>query len=166
MFVSAKGIGCFKDPSRRAIATLEGKSRLLKGSYRRRPYAIKKCALSAERRGYKVFAVQHGGWCAASRTAYRTYAKYGKSNRCRNGKGGPWSNDVYFLKGRFTLPNSSTLRVINMEGKITECWMSMRKLIFFVNFACEEGKITHLRLSSGCLATAYAIEKLLQEDFQ
>ena len=131
VLVSARGIGCFKDTSRRAIATLEGKSRLLKGSYRRRPYAIKKCALSAERRGYKVFAVQHGGWCAASRTAYRTYAKYGKSNRCRSGKGGPWANDVYFLKGRFTSTNSSTLYVINMEGKITECLLFNEEVNFF-----------------------------------
>ena len=147
MLVSARGIGCFKDTSRRAIATLEGKSRLLKGSYRRRPYAIKKCALSAERRGYKVFAVQHGGWCAASRTAYRTYAKYGKSKRCRNGKGGPWANDVYFLKGRFTSTNSSTLYVVNMEGKITEWWLFNEEVNFFVNFACEEGKFARLRLS-------------------
>ena len=148
MLVSARGIGCFKDTSRRAIATLEGKSRLLKGSYRRRPYAIKKCALSAERRGYKVFAVQHGGWCAASRTAYRTYAKYGKSNRCRNGKGGPWANDVYFLKGRFTSTITPSLSMLlTWRAKLLNAYCSMRKLIFFVNFACEEGKFTRLRLS-------------------
>lgn len=133
MLVSARGIGCFKDTSRRAIATLEGKSRLLKGSYRRRPYAIKKCALSAERRGYKVFAVQHGGWCAASRTAYRTYAKYGKSNRCRNGKGGPWANDVYFLKGRFTSTNSSTLMLLTWRAKLLNADCSIKEY-FFVNF--------------------------------
>ena len=95
----AKGIGCFRDTGRRAVATMEGKSHLLAGHYRRRRDAIRKCALAAERRGYRVFAIQHGGWCAASRTAYRTYSKYGRSNRCRNGKGGPWANDVYFLKG-------------------------------------------------------------------
>lgn len=96
---TARGLGCFGDTSRRAIPTLEGKSRLLTGSYRSRWDAIRKCASSAYIRGYRVFGVQHGGWCAASRTAFRTYAKYGKSNRCRNGKGGPWANDVYVLKG-------------------------------------------------------------------
>ncbi|CAH3116452.1 unnamed protein product [Pocillopora meandrina] len=99
MVLVAKGLGCFRDTGRRAISTLEGKSRLLKGNYRRRQYSIQKCALAAKRRGYTVFAIQHGGWCASARHAYRTYAKYGKSNRCRNGKGGPWANDVYVLRG-------------------------------------------------------------------
>ena len=97
---SAKGIGCFRDTGRRTVATMEGRSRLLKGNYQRRLYAILKCALAAQRRGYRLFTLQNGGWCASSRTAYRTFAKYGKSNRCRNGKGGPWANDVYVLQGR------------------------------------------------------------------
>ena len=97
---SAKGLGCYRDTGRRAIATMEGRSRLLKGHYRRRRDAIRKCALAAYKRGYRVFAVQHGGWCAASRTGHRTYGRYGRSNRCRNGKGGPWANDVYVLKGK------------------------------------------------------------------
>ena len=28
------------------------------------------------------------------------YGKYGRSNQCRNGKGGPWANDVYSITGR------------------------------------------------------------------
>lgn len=97
---SAKGIGCFRDTGRRAIATMEGRSRLLKGNYQRRLYAIQKCAMAALRRRYRVFALQNGGWCASSRTAYRTFARYGRSKKCRNGKGGPWANDVYVLQGR------------------------------------------------------------------
>ncbi|XP_020631489.1 uncharacterized protein LOC110068454 [Orbicella faveolata] len=97
--VIAYGLGCFRDTGRRAISTLEGRSRLLKGHYRRRRYAIQKCAGAALRRGYRVFAIQHQGWCASARYAFRTYRKYGKSNRCRNGKGGPWANDVYVLRG-------------------------------------------------------------------
>ena len=99
-FFTAKNIGCFRDTGRRAISPLEGRSRLLKGSYRRRKYAIRKCALAAQKRGFRVFAVQHGGWCAASRTGHLTYRRYGRSNRCRNGKGGPWANDVYVLRGQ------------------------------------------------------------------
>ena len=46
-----------------------------------------------------MFAMQHQGWCASSRRAHLTYRRYGKSNRCRNGKGGPWANTVYVLRG-------------------------------------------------------------------
>lgn len=101
----AIGIGCFRDTGKRAISTLEGRSFLLTGSYRSRRYAIEKCAQAAYKRGYKLFAVQHGGWCAASRNGHRTYARYGKSNKCRNGKGGPWANDVYVLRGGFPVVN-------------------------------------------------------------
>ena len=100
MSFAAKHIGCYRDTGRRAVAPLEGRSRLLRGHYRRRRYARRKCALAAQKRGYRVFAVQHGGWCASSRTGHLTYRKYGKSNRCRNGKGGPWANDVYVLRGK------------------------------------------------------------------
>ena len=48
-----------------------------------------------------MFALQNGGWCASSSTAFRTFAKYGRSKKCRRGKGGPWANDVYYLKGEF-----------------------------------------------------------------
>lgn len=99
LFSLAIPIGCFRDTGRRAIATLEGRSRLLKGHYRHRKFAIEKCALAADKRRYRVFAVQHRGWCASARFAYRTYGKYGKSNRCKNGKGGPWANSVYILRG-------------------------------------------------------------------
>ena len=115
-FFTAKNIGCFRDTGRRAISPLEGRSRLLKGSYRRRKYAIRKCALAAQKRGFRVFAVQHGGWCAASRTGHLTYSRYGRSNRCRNGKGGPWANDVYVLKGQrkhyLRLLSHATLKIL------------------------------------------------------
>ncbi|XP_020631488.1 uncharacterized protein LOC110068453 [Orbicella faveolata] len=121
----AKGLGCFRDTGRRAISTLEGRSRLLKGHYRRRRYAIQKCALAAKRRGYSVFAVQHQGWCASARHAYRTYGKYGRSNRCRNGKGGPWANDVYVLRGscraRTTRGECCVFPFIYRNRRFTSC---------------------------------------------
>ena len=101
--ITAYGLGCFRDTGRRAISTLEGRSRLLKGHYRRRRYAIQKCAGAALRRGYRVFAIQHRGWCASARNAFRTYRRYGTSKGCRNGKGGPWANDVYVLRGGLIL---------------------------------------------------------------
>ena len=92
-------VGCWTDRGSRAIATLEGKDGRLRGAYRSRRQAIQKCYQAARARGYRYFAVQHQGWCASSATAGRTYRKYGRSNRCRNGKGGPWANDVYMIKG-------------------------------------------------------------------
>ena len=48
-----------------------------------------------------MFAIQNGGWCAASATAHKTFNKYGKSTACRSdGKGGPWANQVYVIKGK------------------------------------------------------------------
>ena len=44
--------------------------------------------------------MQHQGWCATGPRAHVTYRKYGRSNRCRNGKGGPWANDVYIISGK------------------------------------------------------------------
>ena len=113
-------LGCFKDTWRRAVPQLDGKSRLLTGNYQRRKYAIRKCALAAARRGYKVFGVQHGGWCASGPRAQKTYAKYGRSNRCRNGKGGPWANDVYVVSGKLLRYSKQyqklpLLRILNCE---------------------------------------------------
>ena len=74
------------------------------GSYGSRQNPIAKCAVAAMRKGYKMFAVQHGGWCAASATAYKTFDKYGKYGACQSdGEGGPWANQVYVIKGKMSL---------------------------------------------------------------
>ena len=96
---TARPIGCFRDTGRRAIPQMDGRDVLVRGFYRRRLYAIVKCAAAAKKRGYRAFAVQHQGWCATGPRAHVTYRKYGRSGKCRNGKGGPWANDVYFLSG-------------------------------------------------------------------
>ena len=94
-------VGCYKDTGSRAIPTLEGKDSILDGSYSSRTNAIAKCAVAAMRAGYSMFAVQDGGWCAASVTAPQTYDKYGKSTACKgDGEGGPWANQVYKLEGK------------------------------------------------------------------
>ena len=108
-------IGCYKDtqspgdgqrgdpgdegPSSRAIETLEGTDPILDGSYSTRENPIVKCAVAAMRAGYKMFAVQNGGWCAASATALQTFDDYGKSTACKgDGEGGPSANHVYLVK--------------------------------------------------------------------
>ena len=51
-----------------------------------------------------MFAVQNGGWCAGSATAHKTFNKYGKSAACgSHGKGGPWANQVYVIKGKIPI---------------------------------------------------------------
>ena len=99
LFTGYQTIGCFKDTGNRAIQTLEGADPILDGSYSTRKNPIVKCAVAAMKRGYRMFAVQNGGWCAASSTAPQTYDKYGKSIACRSdGEGGPWANQVYLTK--------------------------------------------------------------------
>jgi len=97
-----RSLGCYRDTGRRAIPQMDGRNPLVTGFYRRRADAILKCALVALRFGYRAFAVQHQGWCATGPRAHVTYRKYGRSNRCRNGKGGPWANDVYQISGMLT----------------------------------------------------------------
>ena len=96
-----ESIGCYKDTYNRAIPTLEGADAILDGSYPSRKDPIAKCAVAAMRKGYNMFAVQNGGWCAASATAPQTFDKYGKSVACKaDGEGGGWANQVYVIKGK------------------------------------------------------------------
>ena len=50
-----------------------------------------------------MFALQNGGWCGSSAPAPETYNKYGEANNCAGGKGGPLTNDVYWIKGESTI---------------------------------------------------------------
>ena len=118
-YLSVKKIGCFKDTSRRAIPGVDGRGPLLTGYYRRRRDAIKKCALYALMYGFRAFAVQHQGWCATGSRAHVTYRKYGRSNRCRNGKGGPWANDVYRISGKSLVTCCCILLSLGGRG----CWL-------------------------------------------
>ena len=100
LYSGYESIGCYRDTGNRAILPLEGKDSILDGAYWTRKNPIAKCAAAAMRRGYSMFAVQHGGWCAASATAGNTFYKYGKATACgSDGEGGPWANQVYVIKG-------------------------------------------------------------------
>lgn len=81
----AQKIGCFKDTSRRAIPQLDGKSRLIRGYYKRRKFAIQNCILAAVQRGYRMIGVQDGGWCASGPRAQRTFSRYAKEFRSVEG---------------------------------------------------------------------------------
>ena len=96
-----EAVGCYtEDTVNRAIETLEGNDPVLDGGSKGaqiRKNPISKCAVAAMRQSYKIFALQDGGLCAASATAENTYKKYGRSNACLGGGGGPMANDVYAI---------------------------------------------------------------------
>ena len=113
LFRVCKNARCYRDTGNRAIRTLEGTDPILDGRYWTRKDSIAKCAVAAMRKGYSMFAVQHGGWCAASDTAPQTFNKYGKSTACGgDGEGGGWANQVY-LMSQYSLcvPYSDNLQV-------------------------------------------------------
>ena len=96
------GIGCYRDTADRAIPTLEDADLVLDGGllfYQRRQNAIVKCAVAALKRGFPAFALQDGGWCAASANVLETFNKYGQSSDCNNdGEGGFSANNVYVFQ--------------------------------------------------------------------
>merc|ERR1711962_333561 len=87
-------LGCWKDTGNRAVPQIDGSNARIRGNCRARADAINKCFQVAREKHMVLFAVQHQGWCAAAKN-FLGYKKYGKSNVCKNGKGGPWANDVY-----------------------------------------------------------------------
>ena len=107
-------IGCWRDTSNRAIPQLDGSDPRIRGNYQRRTNAINKCYQVARQRKMVLFAIQHGGWCAAA-VNFNGFKKYGKSNKCRGGKGGPWANDVYRITNpiRPSLPKGILLRIFD-----------------------------------------------------
>ena len=98
-------MGCWADTSqRRAIPTLEGSDPILDNHYLHRKQARLKCLIAASKRGFTVFALQAGGWCASSATAQSTYKRYGTSSGCLpDGKGGSFANHVYKINGKHSL---------------------------------------------------------------
>ena len=101
-FADITPLGCYKDMVPRAIPTVEGTSIILDGGYWTRENPMAKCAMVARRRGFHMFALQDGGWCATSDTAEKTFDKYGKSSGClSDGEGGSLANNVYVIKGSY-----------------------------------------------------------------
>ncbi|XP_078607291.1 uncharacterized protein LOC144879573 isoform X1 [Branchiostoma floridae x Branchiostoma japonicum] len=93
-------LGCWRDTDDRAIPTLEGTDPRLDGDYESRENPIEKCYQVALSRGFPVFALQNGGWCAGSADGLNTYDRYGPSTTCASdGEGGPRGNEVYKISG-------------------------------------------------------------------
>ena len=89
-------LGCWKDSIPRALPSFEGTSPTLDGHYKRRERAFQKCFELAKSLNHKIFAVQDGGQCFASKNAKAEALKYGESPNCKDdGKGGPLASAVY-----------------------------------------------------------------------
>ena len=93
-------LGCFGDRNTsQAIPSLESdNATYLDDDFKTRDDAIKKCALEAAKKGYKVFAIQNFGACHSGPHAHLNYSVYGKEI-CSGGKGDVFKNDVYLLGG-------------------------------------------------------------------
>ena len=100
--------GCYNDKRRRAI-------RYRLGNFHRRRDPVSACAAAALRRRFKVFAVENGGECYSGRSAHRTYNRYGPTNRCKRGRGGPWAMDVYKFGQRMSYVELSLLSQLSWQ---------------------------------------------------
>ena len=86
---------------------LEGKDDRLKPTYYKpnpiqkpatgRDNPIQTCYEIARDKGYNYFGVNNGGWCMGGYDAEFSFKRYGKVTSCKDGKGGQWSTDVYFI---------------------------------------------------------------------
>ena len=94
--MNVEDLGCWTDTKNRAIQPIENIHPLLKDRYQSRNDAYDKCLKATLSFGYKVFALQDGGWCASASDAEDTYDKYGQSYGCgADGEGGRAANQVY-----------------------------------------------------------------------
>uniref|UniRef100_A0A7M5X7V4 Uncharacterized protein n=1 Tax=Clytia hemisphaerica TaxID=252671 RepID=A0A7M5X7V4_9CNID len=89
--------GCWRDFDITAFAMplMEGTDPKLSEPYKKRSDPVSTCSRVAQDRGYRVFAVQNGGACFSGPDGEQTYKRYGKSDGCKSGKGGPFANNVY-----------------------------------------------------------------------
>ena len=86
---------------------LEGKDDRLDDTYykpnpihyvqKTRDNPIQTCYEVANDKGYNYFGVNNGGWCFGGYSAEFSFKRHGKVTSCRDGKGGQWSTDVYFI---------------------------------------------------------------------
>ena len=122
LFIFSSGyvsVGCYKATSDSAIQVIEGTDSILNESYSSRSNPTAKCAVAAMRAGYRMFAVQDGGQCAAGATALQTFNKYGISTACKaDGEGGPSANQVYLIKGE-------TIKLINFINRFVMSFNSI-----------------------------------------
>ena len=83
-----KSLGCWADT--KPPGAIDGGVR-----FRSVKNPIEECRNYAQEQGFSVFAVQNGKECFTAANAADTYKRYGTSNKCKDGAGGPKALDVY-----------------------------------------------------------------------
>jgi len=86
----------------------------LLGNWRHDSQAVEKCALDTEKAGYVFFGVQYAGECWLGPQAHMTYKRYGTSNRCVNGQGGNWVQDVYEIVSKCCFSDVTFIRIVSL----------------------------------------------------
>lgn len=81
-----KHMGCYYDGSDRSFPNFLGAV-----------LDAEECFTMTKKAHYKAFGIQNGQECWSGPGVKTTYSRHGESKRCSEGKGGPWSNDVYFI---------------------------------------------------------------------
>lgn len=70
--------------------------------YMSRKFAIKKCSTIARVQGFPAFALENSGQCLGGKDILQTYNMYGASSACKpDGRGGPWSMEVYKFTSKY-----------------------------------------------------------------
>lgn len=156
LLIDYTGVGCYKDTEYRAIPTLEDTDSVLDGGvffYQRRQNAIVKCAVAARKRGFPAFALQDGGWCAASSEALETFNKYGNSSDCQNdGRGGPFANNVYVFQDE---ANSKVFSVVyTIKNTTTSIQLKLKRpFLMFIIPGSICNKNDYAKLTNGFCST-------------
>lgn len=67
------------------------------GSFHNQDGAVSKCGNLVSLKGYYAFGLQNGGECWSGPEAHMTYARLGTTDVCKDGRGGGFAHDVYFI---------------------------------------------------------------------
>lgn len=83
-------VGCFKDDQQRTIP----------GEVTEVPtgYPIEACKMIARERNHDILGIQNNNLCFTNLVKDTQYTRIGKSDNCKNGRGGALANDVYILE--------------------------------------------------------------------
>jgi len=158
--VSYEHVGCFNDRSSRAISG---------GFTVYSPHeVVHRCFEKAAKSGYGFFAVQYNQECFTHRDAGNTYAKYGRTTGCRNGRGGSWRQDVYKISKKDTSIGSIMGRVqkkyeSEWNTHLNLCTGDCRKEY---DSAADDLELTALGLESGEIFATMLHEGIKSKKFQ
>jgi hypothetical protein len=83
-------VGCFKDDQQRTIP----------GEVTEVPagYPIETCKMLARERNHDILGIQNNNLCFTNLVKDTQYTRIGKSDNCKNGRGGVLANNVYILE--------------------------------------------------------------------